>query len=152
MKIKTLLLFGLFYSTLFLAQEKTDTISSYICTTRFVRNGSVKTYSVDGKSVSKAEFQRVMKQVEEKKKCNPCYLKQYTTDDKIHSSGMFYYVCPGSKKEKTEEKTGRESKTLFLKSNSCQEGEWKYYDADGKVERTEFYKAGEKVNESAPLE
>lgn len=65
----------------------------------------------------------------------------------VEGSGIFYYNCLGSEvqKEKVFQRKNRE--TRYYQSNSCKEGEWKYYKPDGTIWKPEYYEHGQKIQE-----
>ena len=68
-----------------------DTISIYLCETQIITTSNQTVYKVDGKEVSKQEFELISRSQQDKKKCNPCYLKSLDKNGTVISEGTYYY-------------------------------------------------------------
>lgn len=124
-----------------------DTVLVYDCKYRIVQEGSSKTYSINGQSVTEQEFQKVGVGFKKRANCNPCYLKQISMDEKLVAEGIYYHVCYNTVADEEGEvlREGKDSKTMLFQNRSCKEGLWIYYGKNGELVRKEKYEAGKLV-------
>jgi hypothetical protein len=147
--IKSLFQFLIFVSPFFGAaqgpfnpQRVNDTVTIYKCSYSVITNEDSTYYKINGKTVPKTEFEKIVKGLEEQKKCHPCILKQINLDGRLDSQGTFYYTCPGSD-EKSEIRTkGKNNATISIHTNSCKDGEWTFYNEDGTVKEIKYFDHG----------
>ena len=148
------------FSILFLAttmsslfgQTTIDTVKAYAVSYGLERENNKVTYKINDKKVDKTQYEQVSTANGALGNCNPCYVYYYDAEEKLVASGLYYGTCPTTAEEEKakqeETEIGYESQTLTIKSNACYDGEWRYYDSDGKVYKTEFYSNGTLQEES----
>lgn len=124
-----------------------DTVVVYDCKYRILQEGSSKTYSINGQSVTEQEFQKVGLGFKKRANCNPCYLKQISMEEELVAEGIYYHVCYNTVADEEGEvlREGKDSKTMLFQNRSCKEGLWMYYGKNGELERKEKYEAGKLV-------
>lgn len=145
MKNVAFIVFCLIALPLFVAaQTPIDTISAYDVSYEIIKSGGKATYKINGKKASKEEVDIIVEANKKKNSCTPCFLISLDADKNIHSTGIYYAQCPG---KTVEEETSFEgySQTTVIKSTSCRDGEWKYFNSKGELIETKYFDLGEEV-------
>lgn len=125
----------------------------------FVKRDKVVLYKVNGKEVSKAEYEKIAAKVEAGKKdfdnCKPCWLRYYDENNKLVREGLSYQDCgvgkvkeyfpDGKLKCKGSYKVNDTGNwdNLFDKGYcSVKDGIWFFYNEQGEIIKTEKYRDG----------
>jgi antitoxin component YwqK of YwqJK toxin-antitoxin module len=111
-------------------------------------------YTIDNKQTNKAHYNRINQQSMTIDDCKPCWLRYLDEAGKLLQEGFSYSDCAlGERIEYYS--SGKIKVSRFYKTNntndwvnfpcSVADGSWTYYDENGKIERIEIYKDGNKI-------
>lgn len=128
-----------------------DTVKVYKCSYSIIQDGDSTYYKIDGKLVTKKECEKVLKGFREKKKCNPCFLKQMNLDGSPESQGVFYYKCPGYDEKSEIRTTAKDNERVYIQSSSCNDGEWLYYSKNGELKEIKYFDHGQETKTKSRL-
>jgi len=105
------------------------------------------TYNINNASVTKEEFTAFTLQIEAKRKCDPCFLRNLDSNGNLLSEGLYYGICPQNERmeKKKTEMDGR-NVSMSYHSNDCIDGIWKYYHLDGRIKSQKYFNHGKKVS------
>jgi antitoxin component YwqK of YwqJK toxin-antitoxin module len=109
---------------------------------------------LNGTKIPRFRYEYYKKNFDQINQCTPCWTQNYTLDDILVSEGLFYTDCPVGKitfyhETGSVKLTGNYSLntdgnwTNWYNRGGCRkQGEWVYFDENGKMIKKEFYKDG----------
>jgi len=124
---------------------KFDTIKVYDCRLGRIEKEGTITYSINDVVVTAEKYKKIKAINDKVEKCNPCYLKTYSTEETLLSAGVLYAQCPKITKTAPLKLETENSVSISEDADFCKHGEWKYYDAGGKVTSIENYEYGKEI-------
>ena len=130
------------------AQHETimvDTVEVYRVESTLVVGAGPTLYLVDGKSVTKAEYERVTVGILRSEGCSPCFLRLLTLEDVLLETGLYYHICPSATKLPLHQSSDATTEDSTLVDRSCRHGRWESYNTSGNVTAIVYYDHGKKV-------